>query len=189
MNKEDQLQQLILESDSIRLRPIVIEDASTLLLATQDPMIRKLTHTTSNFSIEQIEAFIKKSASDASRYDFAICLKDGTMIGDLAIMDIDHEHESAEFRIALNNMSTTHQGYGTQAISLMLDFVFNTLKLNRIQLEVFSFNPHAQKAYKKVGFKVDGHLREALKVDDQYYDIIIMSLLASDYYTDHKHPL
>ncbi|NLC34404.1 MAG: GNAT family N-acetyltransferase [Erysipelothrix sp.] len=185
MNKQKLLNTLQLKNESIVLRAIQDADAPILLAGTKDPEIRRLTHTTNHFTLEHIEAFIKKSRLDETRFDFAICLNDHTMIGDAAIMDIDEQHHSAHFRIALTHMKHTHQGYGSKALSLILDFAFNSLKLNRLELEVFSFNTHAQNAYKKAGFHIDGILREALKVEDDYHDIIIMSILAKDYFNQH----
>ncbi|WP_000314438.1 GNAT family N-acetyltransferase, partial [Bacillus thuringiensis] len=77
----------------------------------------------------------------SSRYDFAICLKDTEkMIGELSILDIDEENQNAGFRISMASISLTGKGYGTEAIKVGLSFVFEQLKLNRLQLEVFSHN-------------------------------------------------
>ncbi|MDO7205773.1 GNAT family protein [Paraclostridium bifermentans] len=52
-------------------------------------------------------------------------------------------------------------GYGKEALSLLLDFGFNLLNLNNIVLKVYSFNKQAIKCYSKIGFKEAGRLREA----------------------------
>jgi len=43
----------------------------------------------------------------------------------------------------------------------MLDFAFQTLNLNRVELGVFDFNERAKKCYVKVGFKEVGRQRKA----------------------------
>ena len=65
-------------------------------------------------------------------------------------------------------------------MTLIIDFVFNELKLNRLQLEVFSFNKRGINAYKKVGFIEEGRLRQAIKVNGEYHDEIIMSIIKGD---------
>ena len=78
-------------------------------------------------------------------------------------------------------MEHTGKGYGTEAIQLVLAFVFEELRLNRLQLEVYSHNLRGIRAYEKAGFKQEGILREALFYNGQYSDEIIMSVLRSEY--------
>lgn len=56
------------------------------------------------------------------------------------------------------------------------DFAFEELKLHRLELDVFSFNPRAEKTYLKAGFKREGVLRDAIIYDDKYADDILMSI-------------
>jgi RimJ/RimL family protein N-acetyltransferase len=37
--------------------------------------------------------------------------------------------------------SQRNKDYGTEAAALLIDYGFNTLHLNRIELEVYTFNP------------------------------------------------
>lgn len=81
----------------------------------------------------------------------------------------------------MNAMQLTGKGYGTEAIELVLKFVFAELKLNRLQLEVFSHNERGIRAYEKNGFKREGVLREALHYNGAFSDEIIMAIIRSDY--------
>jgi RimJ/RimL family protein N-acetyltransferase len=63
----------------------------------------------------------------------------------------------------------------------MLDYAFNTLKLHRIDLEVYDFNPRAQHVYKKLGFVEEGTLRDVLFWEGKFHSAIKMSLLEPDY--------
>lgn len=51
------------------------------------------------------------------------------------------------------------RGYGTEALSLLIKYCFNTLNLYRVELEVFEFNKRAIKVYQKCGFKEEGQRR------------------------------
>ncbi|MGE7872437.1 GNAT family N-acetyltransferase [Bacillus paramycoides] len=171
-----------LESERIYLRTLCELDAPIILESTMDEEIRYMTGTKSNFSLEQIQTHIDKVNNDSSRYDFAICLK-GTdeMIGDLSILDIDEGNQRAGFRISMASVLLTGKGYGTEAIKMALSFVFEQLKLNRLQLEIFSHNVRGMRAYEKVGFVKEGILRQSLFYNDAYSDEIIMAILKSDY--------
>ncbi|MEC5423545.1 GNAT family protein [Virgibacillus sp. C22-A2] len=171
-----------LESERIYLRPLCESDAPIMLENTLDKEIRYMTGTNLSFSMEQIKAHIKNINNDSSRYDFAICLKSSDeMIGELSILDIDEESKKAGFRISMASISLTGKGYGIEAIKIVLSFVFEQLKLNRIQLEVFSHNLRGIRAYEKVGFVKEGVLRQSLFYNKTYSDEIIMAILKSDY--------
>ncbi|PFZ32903.1 GNAT family N-acetyltransferase [Bacillus wiedmannii] len=171
-----------LESKRIYLRPLCQLDAPIILESTTDNEIRYMTGTKSTFSLEQIKTHIDHINNDSSRYDFAICLKSTEeMIGELSILDIDEENKRAGFRISMLSIALTGQGYGTEAITIVLKFVFEQLYLNRLQLEVFSHNLRGIRAYEKVGFVKEGTLRQSLFYNDTFSDEIIMAILKSDY--------
>lgn len=171
-----------LESERIYLRSICELDAPIILESTMDEEIRYMTGTKPNFSLEQIKTHIDTINNDSSRYDFAICLKgNDEMIGDLSILDINEGNQNAGFRISMASIPLTGKGYGTEAIKIVLSFVFEQLKLNRLQLEVFSHNLRGIRAYEKIGFVKEGTLRQSLYYNDVYSDEIIMAILKSDY--------
>jgi len=171
-----------LENERIYLRNLYPSDAQVLLNATKIEEFRYMTGTRHNITLDLIKDYINKVKNDSSRCDFAICLKNNdTMIGDLSILDINKEDKKAGFRIALSKTNLTGRGYGTEAIKCVLPFVFNVLKLNRLQLEVYSHNLRGIRAYEKVGFVKEGVLRQSLLYNGEYSDEIIMALLKKDY--------
>lgn len=170
------------ESDRVYLRFLKETDAPTLLANTENEEIRYLTGTTHSFTLEQVQQHIQNVVKDATRYDFAICLTEtDQMIGELSITDIDEDNRKAGFRISMNAMELTGQGYGTEAIRLVLKLVFEELRLNRLQLEVFSHNLQGIRAYEKSGFKKEGILRDSLYYNGKFSDEIIMSIIQTDY--------
>ena len=66
-------------------------------------------------------------------------------------------------------------------IGHVLKFGFEELGLNRIALGVFDFNKPAIKCYKKMGFKLEGTLREASKVGDSFWNCHMMSILRKEW--------
>jgi RimJ/RimL family protein N-acetyltransferase len=64
---------------------------------------------------------------------------------------------------------------------MLVDYGFNTLNMNRIELSVFEFNIRAYKSYHKVGFVEEGRKRQARYHNGKYYDEIIMSILREDW--------
>lgn len=169
-------------SKRIYLRNLEVSDGQKMYQGYKNKELTYLTGTEAEFTLVQIESHIKKCQSDASRVDFAICLIDSNeMIGELSIVDIDLENESAAFRIAMLDLSLTGKGYGPEAITLVLDYVFKELELNRLQLEVYSHNPRGIRAYEKAGFVFEGRKKQALKIRNEFSDEIIMAVLKEEY--------
>lgn len=102
-------------------------------------------------------------------------------IGDLGFFGIDWRIRSAEFGIVIGLKEYWDQGYGTEAMRLMLNHGFKTLNLNRIYLQVYENNLRAIRVYEKTGFRQEGQLRQAHFQDGSYMDVILMSILRSDW--------
>ncbi|MFD1851817.1 GNAT family N-acetyltransferase [Oceanobacillus bengalensis] len=167
---------------SVYLRPIMKEDMWSFHQAVQDEEIRYMTGTMNTFTIEQLYEHYEQISTDKTRYDFSICLVNGDgLIGDLSVLEIDENNKKAGFRIALHKRDYLNKGYGTEAVQLALQFSFENLNLNRLQLEVFSHNIRGIKSYEKAGFKKEGIIRESLYIKNQYSDEIIMGMLQKEY--------
>jgi len=104
------------------------------------------------------------------------------LIGNCGFGDIDHINQTAEVGIFIGNKKYWNKGYGTEALNLLLDYGFKALNLHNIFLRVYSFNERAKKAYEKTGFKIIGKRREALLRDKERHDIILMDILANEFY-------
>ncbi|WP_067836295.1 GNAT family N-acetyltransferase [Amphibacillus sediminis] len=77
-------------------------------------------------------------------------------------------------------------GFGEEALRLVQDWVFNTVKANRLWLDVNTENTKALKLYQKVNFTLEGTLRECIKTDQGYQSLHVMSLLKDEYLRVHS---
>ena len=67
----------------------------------------------------------------------------------------------------------------------MLAYAFEELGLHRVELEVFEFNQRARRVYERVGFVLEGTLRDALLFDGEWVDSHLMSVLEHEW-TQHR---
>ena len=115
-----------------------------------------------------------------------IDLEKNEQVGKCAFTDIDHLNQSGEIGIYIGNKDYWNKGYGTEALTLLLDYGFKALNFHNIQLKVYSFNERAIKSYEKIGFKTFGKRREALLGGKERYDIIHMDILYDEFYEKNK---
>ena len=121
---------------------------------------------------------------------FIVTLDNDKLIGTIALEKYDAINRTATLGIFIGDKEYRSQGYGTEAIRLILDYGFNYLNLNNIKLDLMSFNERALKCYQKCGFKEYGRRRKCKFINGQYYDMIEMDILAEEFkesYIKNKH--
>ncbi len=148
-----------------------------------DKEVARLTGCKEEFSKDEVVSFFLKSLEEDDRYFFLIIAPDGEIIGESVINEIDWNLKRANFRICLYRQTERGKGIGTWATEITRDFAFEKLKLHRLELDVYSFNPRAEKVYLKAGFKREGILRDAIMDGDRYADDILMSILEDEWRT------
>nr|WP_246313092.1 GNAT family N-acetyltransferase [Leifsonia shinshuensis] len=144
-----------------------------------EPEVMRLTGTHATFTEDQIREWLAGLAALDGRADWAILrTADGVHLGEAVLNDLDADNRSVGFRIMLGSPQWFGSGYGTEATRAVLEHAFGTAGLHRVELEVFAFNPRAQRAYEKAGFVVEGRRREALHWDGEWVDAIVMGCLS-----------
>ena len=77
------------------------------------------------------------------------------------------------------------RGYGTDAVTAYLAYLFHEFNLHKVYLRVEEYNARAQRAYEKCGFRRDGVFRDHTFLGGRYYDSIIMSITEDEYRERH----
>lgn len=175
---------MIAEKDGFLIRLAKAEDVINYYEQNYCPLdgeVTRMTGCKEVFTKEEVTSFFLKSLEENDRYFFLITAPDGRIIGESVINDIDWDLRCANFRIGLFHTEERGRGIGTWATEVTRDFAFEKLKMHRLELDVYSFNPKAEKVYLKAGFKREGVLRDAIMDGDQYADDILMSMLDEEW--------
>jgi RimJ/RimL family protein N-acetyltransferase len=148
-----------------------------------DPEIWRLTSWAASplspAAVERLFADREHSPTDDS---FAIHPKgEEAPIGVIGLMNITEANDSAELSVIVGDPEDRHQGYGAEAIAVILRYGFAELGLDRVGLSVFAFNEDAISTYEKLGFHAEGRIKKAVKRDDVFHDAIIMSIRKSEW--------
>jgi RimJ/RimL family protein N-acetyltransferase len=115
-------------------------------------------------SIPIEEAWFERMVADQGKggYLFTACLlADDRPIGDVCLIDLDLVNGSAGLGILIGEPGDRGRGHGTDMLEALVGFGFASLRLERIWLDVYDFNPGARRVYERVGFQHEGVLRHA----------------------------
>ena len=174
----------ILRSEHIFLRPAERDDVPLFMEWLADAAMSESLGTRAPWSRVAEEAWFDELQATQSKttWHFVICLRDGARpIGFCGLHAIDHVNGSAELGIGIGEPSEWDNGYGSEAMRVLLDFGFGELRLHRVSLLVFDSNARAIHVYERVGFKHDGTKREAYFRHGRHHDMLAMAILRSDW--------
>ncbi len=173
---------IFLEGDKVFLRAFEQGDEAVIAQLENHPDLRSTLFFAIPTNPQQQYEKIEKQINDPNSIIFIICdKKTGNILGETAFYRIDWVGRMATFYIAISGKENHNKGYGTETVKLMIDYAFETLNLNRVQLHVATKNIAGIKAYKRNGFIIEGLLREAMYGDGQYHDFHLMGILKKDY--------
>ena len=171
--------------DRIRLTAIERADLPLFVEWLNDPEVRHGLQLYLPMSMASEEIWFENMLKrDSDTQPLSIEAREGdgwVKIGNLSFFDINPRIHSAEVGIMIGNKKYWNKGYGTEAMTLLLKHGFETLNLNRIMLVVYADNPRAIRCYEKVGFVFEGEMREARYSDGAYHNVLIMSVLRSEW--------
>ncbi len=162
----------------ISIGPLVPEDFAALFCWANDATAARLDFAYRPIDMMAHQQWWDSLGKDPTRVVFAIRKIDRPIIiGYVLISGINSTHRSAEIGIRIGSDSDRGQGFGKEALRLAVDFCWDHLNLNRVQLVVFKHNDRAVRAYKAAGFKKEGVLRKAAFIGGEWIDLVPMAIL------------
>ena len=129
--------------------------------------------------------YLENSAKNSENRCFNIIdLETDRLIGTLGLEHINWIERSAVLGIFIGDNNFRSNGYGTEAIKMLLEYGFKYLNLHSIRLDLLSINERAHQCYLKCGFKDTGCSREEIFLNGKYYDKLHMDVLESEFSGD-----
>jgi len=110
---------------------------------------------TKKTTIEELRDYIKIRYNDPNCLFLGIFLKDNNFhIGNIKLEPIDFNKKTGTLGILIGVKKFWIKGFGTEALKLLINYAFNTLDLEEINLGVYKENIAAINAYEKSGFTI-----------------------------------
>lgn len=175
----------------VELRPVSLEDFKRTYDWRNDEETAKLEAGTGYFRhshvpLEKIESGYEKAIRDIDKREegeFSIyTIEDQPKhIGSIGYRELDIISRRCTVGIGIGEKDYWSKGFGTDAMKILIHYLFQTMNLNRIQLDTWSGNVQAIRSYEKCGFVREGQLRNDAFIDGKYYDTIVMGLLKEEF--------
>ena len=87
----------------------------------------------------------------------------------------------AELFITIGDKRFWGEGYGSDAVWLLLELAFGRLDLHSVNLTTHATNQRAIRCYEKCGFAREGLFRERTFIRGAYIDVVAMGVLRVEY--------
>ena len=123
--------------------------------------------------------------SNENRNFNIVSLNENKLVGTVGLERFNWIERSAVLGIFIGDEGYRNNGYGTEAIRLLLEYGFKYLNLHSIRLDLLSINERAHKCYLKCGFKDAGRSREQIFLSGKYYAKLHMDILENEFEGDY----
>ena len=144
---------ICIKGDKIILRSVDFSDIDTLLLwenANDEPLYGVYEE---EFSRDDVVRFVELqqqySLAETEQLRLMICSHEGERLGCVDLTDYDGE--SASLSILIYDVAHRHQGFGTEALRLLVDYA-ESLGLQYLCATILPENQPSIKLFQKVGF-------------------------------------
>lgn len=168
----------------VKLRPLTLGDTQNIVKWRNNIAVKKNLYSQDELTPEQHIKYFENMVETKKCVQFIIELNTDGFISDIGtafIKNIDYRNRNGEFGIFIGEDNARGKGYASIATNKIVAYGFEVMNLNRIFLTVMSDNIPAIKTYEKVGFIHEGVMREEYLRDDGYVDVILMSILRSEW--------
>lgn len=172
-------------SDRVTLRTLETEDIPFIQRAFANPEIRYPAGTPLK-NQEQIAKWVENNNED----QFLVCLdeddagpahpdtNDVRLIGAISVRDIEWRRPELAYWL----IPEVHgDGFGKEAVSLVIDYIFRVYNTSGVGAEVYDFNTASRGLLNSLDFTEEGRIRKDRFIDGEYRDSIQYGLLREEW--------
>jgi len=168
------------------IRPVRLDDKDALFKYRSDPDTFKYLSFVP-IEISDVEIFIKNSAKNinvtGTWFQLVILLKESnSLIGDIGLhfLDSDPENKQVEIGYTLNSVFRNN-GYAKEALTEIIDYLFQSLNKHRITASIDPTNEASIKLIEKLGFRKEAHFKKSLFFHGKWVDDLVYALLSEEW--------
>lgn len=165
----------------IYLRALEPEDLEFVYALENDTAIWEISQTQTPYSKFLIRQYLENAQQDifeAKQLRLAICKNDSfEAIGLIDLFDFDPKNRRAGVGILIQNPANRQQGFGNQALDLLIQYSFEVLQLHQLFANISSDNQASIALFTTFGFqcvgiKKDWNFNQGKFSDEGLYQLI-----------------
>jgi len=162
----------LLEGKNVNLKIVEKEDMALIVEWLNNPEVFGEYNPLIQYSGAKLGQWYDQLSAEGKL--FFVEKKDGTKIGEI--------HQLKDMEIGYGVLpSERGKGYCTEAVTIMVDFLFLSKEIVRIYALPNVGNLASQKVLEKVGFKKEGVLRKSLFIRGEWRDRYLYSILREEW--------
>jgi len=167
----------VIEGTLIKLRALEPEDLDLLYAWENNMDTWAVSQTKIPFSKAVLKEYLSQAQQDiyaAKQLRLMITDKNDVVLGCIDLFNFDPANGKAGVGILIAEEGNRNKGYGSAALTLLLDYGFSTLHLNQLYCNVIASNTRSIQLFKKQGFQEIGLKKQWLKVEDVWEDVLML---------------
>ncbi len=169
-----------LSSNRLSLVPFTTEMITDRYLGwLSDPEVNRHSRRLGQSAVSADEAKTYLGNLHKDEQILAILTEPEGQVGNIKYGPIDWDNRRADISILIGERSVWGKGIGTEAISLVSEYLFEELELNRV--DAGSRNPAFIKAVLKIGWHIEGVQKERFFTQDGFQDNTLVAFLRTDF--------
>ena len=172
---------MTLKGTNIYLRALEPEDLEFVYQIENNESIWEVSNTQTPYSKFLIRQYLENAHQDiyeAKQLRLAICKNDsGKAIGLIDLFEFDPKNNRAGIGIVIQNDLDRTQGFGKEALTLLIDFSFTQLQLHQLFANIGVENVSSLNLFANFGFQKIGIKKDWIYINNSYQDEAIFQLI------------
>ena len=129
-------------------------------------------------ALENLAEYVQDRLRDKSSTFLAIVLKENHRhVGNIKVGPINWIHRLGDVGVLVGEKDMWGKAYGSEAISLIASYAFNTLNLHKLTAACCDSNIGSAKSFQKAGFTIEGVQRNHAFCGGRYEDVLLLGLV------------
>ena len=139
---------------------------------------------TDDYSLDSARSYIKRnlqSLAESHEFNASVVVKN-KIVGQIGFHNLDWTNKSVNMGYWLAQ-SAQGNGLMTRASVVFINYAFDGMRLNRVQINCAEENVKSRAIPERLGFKTEGVFRKFAWLHDHFEDLVVYSMLAEDWKT------
>jgi ribosomal-protein-alanine N-acetyltransferase len=183
-----------LRGERLTLRTVERDDAEFLQQWQSDPRVRVPLGMMHPKNLNQVEEGMETYIESEEGINLLVCVDDEqvdiedehadddesgpTPVGMVSVMHLDHTRPELAYWVV---PAAQGEGYATEAMELLIDYVFDTFEIAGLWAQAFAYNEGSWGLLERLEFTHEGTMRNHRFVRGNYEDVVCYGLLREEW--------